>query len=178
MQSVMNLRIKYRESFRPFAPSCLAEDVSEMFDLDRESPYMLLVADVKKELQTNLSDEQKRLMKDPDLRKRVNVARSSLPAITHVDMSARIQTVDEERNGRYYRLIREFKNQTGSGVIINTSFNIRGEPIVHTPQDAYRCFMATDMDVLVLENCLLRKSEQPQVGDADKQKYIESFKLD
>jgi carbamoyltransferase len=178
MQSVMNLRIKYRESFRPFAPSCLVEDVSTYFDLDRESPYMLLVADVRKELQCELTDEQKRLMKDPDLRKRVNVRRSSLPAITHVDMSARIQTVDEERNGRYYRLIREFKRQTGCGVIINTSFNIRGEPIVHTPQDAWRCFMATDMDVLVLENCLLRKSEQPQVGAVDKQKYIESFKLD
>jgi carbamoyltransferase len=178
MQSVMNLRIKYRESFRPFAPSCLVEDVSTYFDLDRESPYMLLVADVRKELQCELTDEQKRLMKDPDLRKRVNVRRSSLPAITHVDMSARIQTVDEERNGRYYRLIREFKRQTGCGVIINTSFNIRGEPIVHTPQDAYRCFMATDMDVLVLENCLLRKTEQPQVQAAEKQKYVESFKLD
>jgi carbamoyltransferase len=178
MQSVMNLRIKYRESFRPFAPSCLVEDVAENFDLDRESPYMLLVADVRKELQCELTGEQQRLMKDPDLRKRVNVKRSSLPAITHVDMSARIQTVDEERNGRYYRLIREFKRQTGCGVIINTSFNIRGEPIVHTPQDAYRCFMATDMDVLVLENCLLRKTEQPQVQAAEKQKYVESFKLD
>ncbi len=178
MQSVMNLRIKYRESFRPFAPSCLVEDVSTYFDLDRESPYMLLVADVRKELQCELTEEQKRLMKDPDLRKRVNVKRSSLPAITHVDMSARIQTVDEERNGRYYRLIKEFKRQTGCGVIINTSFNIRGEPIVHTPEDAWRCFMATDMDILVLENCLLRKSDQPKVESAEKQKYIESFKLD
>ncbi|MEW6307278.1 MAG: carbamoyltransferase N-terminal domain-containing protein, partial [Verrucomicrobiota bacterium] len=178
MQATMNLRIKYRESFRPFAPCVLKEDVSEYFELDRESPYMLLVADVRKELRSQLTAEQQRLMKDPDLRKRVNVKRSSLPAITHVDMSARLQTVDEPRHGRYYRLMKEFKRQTGCGVIINTSFNIRGEPIVCTPQDAYRCFMATDMDVLVLENCVLFKSEQPQQAKDAKQKYIESFKLD
>ena len=117
-------------------------------------------------------------MRDPDLRKRVNVKRSTIPAITHVDMSARIQSVDEKRNGRYYRLIREFKRQTGCGVIINTSFNIRGEPIVCTPQDAYRCFMASDMDVLVLENCILYKTEQPQLGEKEKQKYVGSFSLD
>jgi len=178
MQSEMNLRIKFRESFRPFAPSALMEDVPDYFDLDRESPYMLLVADVRKDQWCDLTEDQKRAMKDPDLRKRVNVKRSSLPAITHVDMSARIQTVTEERNGRYYRLIREFKLQTGCGVIINTSFNIRGEPIVCTPADAYRCFMASNMDVLVLENCFLRKEDQPQLSDKERDKYIRSFKLD
>jgi carbamoyltransferase len=178
MQSQMNLRIKFRESFRPFAPSVLAEDVPEYFELDRESPYMLLVAPVRKDKRCELTEEQKRLMKDPDLRKRVNVKRSELPAITHVDMSARIQSVDEKRNGRYYRLIREFKKQTGVGVVINTSFNIRGEPIVCTPQDAYRCFMASDMDVLVLENCILYKSEQPQQAESEREKYISSFSLD
>ena len=178
MQSQMNLRIKFRESFRPFAPSVLKEDVSEYFELDRESPYMLLVAPVRKDKRCDLTDEQQRLMRDPDLRKRVNVKRSTVPAITHVDMSARIQSVDEKRNGRYYRLIREFKRQTGCGVIINTSFNIRGEPIVCTPQDAYRCFMASDMDVLVLENCLLYKTEQPQQSTAEREKYIGSFSLD
>jgi len=178
MQSEMNLRIKFRESFRPFAPSALMEDAPAYFDLDRESPYMLLVADVRKDQWCTLTAEQRSAMKDPDLRKRVNVKRSTLPAITHVDMSARIQTVTEERNGRYYRLISEFKRQTGCGVIINTSFNIRGEPIVCTPQDAYRCFMASDMDVLVLENCFLRKEDQPQFSDKERDKYIRSFKLD
>ncbi len=178
MQSQMNMRIKFRESFRPFAPSVLAEDISENFELDRESPYMLLVAPVRKELCRELIAEQERAMLDPDLRKRVNVKRSTLPAITHVDMSARIQSVDEKRNGRYYRLIREFKKQTGCGVIINTSFNIRGEPIVCTPQDAYRCFMASDMDVLVLENFILYKTEQPKQDEKEKQKYVGSFSLD
>lgn len=178
MQSTMNLRIKYRESFRPFAPCVLIEDVSNYFELDRESPYMLLVADVRKELRCNLTDEQKRLMKDPDLRKRVNVKRSSIPAVTHVDMSARIQTVDEKRHRRFYRLMKEFKKQTGCGVIINTSFNIRGEPIVCTPQDACKCFLATDMDMLVLENCVLYKSEQKQMDAETKKKYLDSFSLD
>ena len=178
MQSVMNLRIKYRESFRPFAPSVLREDTRQYFALDHESPYMLLVADVREELRCKLTEEQQQLMRDPDLRKRVNVRRSSLPAITHVDMSARVQTVDEARHGRFYRLMKEFKRQTGCGVIINTSFNIRGEPIVCTPQDAYRCFMATDMDVLVLENCVLDKTDQPQTDAASKRNYMETFKLD
>jgi carbamoyltransferase len=178
MQSQMNVRIKFRESFRPFAPSVLAEDIGNYFELDRESPYMLLVAPVRKELRCELSEEQKHAMCDPDLRKRVNVKRSTIPAVTHVDMSARIQSVDEKRNRRFCRLIREFKKQTGCGVIINTSFNIRGEPIVCTPQDAYRCFMASDMDVLVLENCVLYKTEQPQLGEKEKQKYIRSFSLD
>src|SRR5258708_6556911 len=178
MQSVMNVRIKYRESFRPFAPSVLIEDVGDYFELDRESPYMLLVADVRKDLRTSLTGEQESLMKDPDLRKRVSVRRSTIPAVTHVDMSARVQTVDELRNGRYYRLINEFKRQTGSSVIINTSFNIRGEPIVCTPQDAYRCFLATDMDMLVLENCILYKKEQPTQDQSAKKQYVDTFKLD
>ena len=178
MQSRMNLRIKFRESFRPFAPSALIEETPEYFELDRESPYMLLVADVRKEKRCELTAGQLSAMKDPDLRKRVNVKRSVLPAITHVDMSARIQTGTEERNGRYYRLIREFKRQTGCGVIINTSFNIRGEPIVCTPQDAYRCFMASNMDVLVLENCLLRREDQPQFTDKEREKYLAGFALD
>ncbi len=178
MQSQMNLRIKFRESFRPFAPCVLIEDVAKYFDHDRESPYMLMVADVKKDQWLPLTPEQTALMRDPDLRKRVNVPRSTLPAITHVDMSARIQTVDEERHGRYWRLMKEFKRQTGCGVIINTSFNIRGEPIVCTPEDAYRCFRASDMDVLVLENCVLRRTEQPAQDESERKKYIESFKLD
>lgn len=178
MQSQINLRIKFRESFRPFAPSVLAEDVSEYFDLACESPYMLIVADLKREHWTELTDEQREMMKHPDLCKRVNVPRSTLPAITHVDMSARVQTVDEPRYGRYYRLIKEFKRHTGFGVIVNTSFNIRGEPIVNTPADAYRCFMASDMDVLVLENYLLRKTEQSDQDGSAKRKYIESFDLD
>jgi carbamoyltransferase len=178
MQSQMNLRIKYRESFRPFAPCVLAEDVENYFELDRESPYMLLVADVRPELRHTLSPEQQRLMKDPDLRKRVNVPRSCIPAVTHVDMSARIQTVDEGRHGRFYRLMRTFKQHTGCGVIVNTSFNVRGEPIVCTPADAYRCFLGTEMDVLVLENCVLRRAEQPQQSADERRKYIDSFHLD
>ena len=178
MQAQMNLQIKYRESFRPFAPSALEEESSRFFNLDRPSPYMLLVAPVREEERCALTEEQLAAMRDPDLRKRVNVKRSSVPAVTHVDMSARIQTVNEARNRRYYRLIREFKNQTGTGVIINTSFNIRGEPIVCTPQDAYRCFMGCEMDVLVLENCILYKEEQPQLSADDKKKYVEGFKLD
>jgi len=178
MQSQMNLRIKYRESFRPFAPSVMEEEAAAFFDLDRPSPYMLLVAPVREEKRSLLTPEQQAAMRDPDLRKRVNVLRSEIPAVTHVDMSARVQTVDEPRNGRYYRLIREFKRQTGTGVIINTSFNIRGEPIVCTPQEAYRCFMGCEMDVLVLENCVLFREEQPQMTREEREQYVRSFKLD
>jgi carbamoyltransferase len=178
MQSQMNLRIKYRESFRPFAPSCLAEDTAAWFELDRESPYMLLVAPVVANRRAQLTVEQLAAMRDPDLRTRVNVPRSDIPAVTHVDYSARIQTVTEDRNGRYYRLIREFKRQTGCGVVINTSFNIRGEPIVCTPEDALRCFLASEMDVLVLENCVLYKSEQPELSREDRERYVRSFGLD
>jgi carbamoyltransferase len=139
---------------------------------------MLLVAAVREEKRCALSAEQEQLQRDPDLRKRVNLPRSLIPAVTHVDYSARVQTVDEPSHGRYYRLVREFKRQTGCGVIINTSFNIRGEPIVCTPQDAYRCFLSCDMDVLVLEDCILYKSEQTKLSAAERAKYLESFALD
>lgn len=178
MQSKMNMRIKFRESFRPFAPSVLAEKVSDYFEMEEESPYMLLVAKVKKELRKTLSYEEEKLMKDSDLIKRVNIQRSALPAITHVDMSARVQTVDEKRHGRFYRLIKEFEKQTGCGVIMNTSFNVRGEPIVCSPEDAYQCFMATDMDVLVMENYVLQKSEQPKQKVSIKNEYIARFRSD
>ncbi len=178
MQATMNLRVKFRESFRPFAPAVLAEDAASFFELDRESPYMLLVAGVRPELRRKLIAEETRLMADPDLRKRVNVPRSTLPAVTHVDLSARVQTVDETRHGRFYRLLREFKRQTGCGVMINTSFNVRGEPIVCSPDDACRCFLATDMDLLVLENCVLRRSEQRVLSAEERQQYVASFKHD
>lgn len=178
MQSQMNLRIKFRESFRPFAPSVLAEDAAEYFAVDRESPYMLLVAPVREDKRVALAEADRSVMADPDLRKRVNVRRSVIPAVTHVDMTARIQTVDEGRHGRYYRLLREFKRQTGCPVLINTSFNVRGEPIVCSPADAYRCFLATDMDLLVMENCVLYKSEQPQACHKAKSEYLRSFSLD
>jgi len=161
MQSVMNLKIKYRESFRPFAPSCLEEDVSEYFELDRPSPYMLLVADVRPERRVAMTAAQDRLWGIDTL----NVPRSDIPAVTHVDYSARIQTVNRADHPQYHRLIEAFKARTGCGVIINTSFNVRGEPIVCTPQDAYRCFMRTEMDVLVLEDLILYKPEQPAWRD-------------
>tara|TARA_A100001015_G_scaffold321276_1_gene451172 strand:- start:4603 stop:6444 length:1842 start_codon:yes stop_codon:yes gene_type:complete len=178
MQSVMNRKIKFRESFRPFAPCVLNEDVSTYFDLDKESPYMLIVAPVAEEQRTRLTEEQKRHQESKDLRERVNVKRSAIPAITHVDYSARVQTVDEKRHGRYYRLIKEFKNQTGCGVIINTSFNIRGEPIVCRPSEAYRCFMNTYMDVLVLENVVLVKSDQKNLDESYQERYRREFPLD
>ncbi len=158
MQSIMNLKIKFRESFRPFAPSVLKEKVSDYFELDAESPYMLLVAPVKKERRFELTNDEKGLF-GIDL---LNTKRSDIPAITHVDYSARVQTVDEKVNPPYYKLIQSFEKQTGYGVIVNTSFNVRGEPIVCTPEDAYRCFMRTDMDTLVLGNCVLNKTEQPK----------------
>lgn len=161
MQSLLNLKVKFRESFRPFAPSCLAEDKAEFFDLDVESPYMLLVAPVREARRVPVTDEQRALFGIAKL----NVPRSDIPAVTHVDYSARIQTVDRDVNPAYHRLIEEFKKLTGDGIIINTSFNVRGEPIVCTPQDAYLCFMRTDMDVLVLEDCVLHKDEQPPLHD-------------
>ncbi len=178
MQATLNLRVKFRESFRPFAPAVLAEDAANFFALDRESPYMLLVAGVREELRRNPTADDLRLGVDPDLRKRVNVPRSTIPAVTHVDFSARIQTVDETRHGRFYRLLKEFKRQTGCGLMINTSFNIRGEPIVCTPDDACRCFLATDMDMLVLENCLVRRSEQRVLKAEERQQYVAGFELD
>jgi carbamoyltransferase len=172
MQSVMNLKIKYRESFRPFAPSCLREDVSEWFEMESDSPYMLLVANVREDKCNEMTDEQQGLWGIDKL----NVVRSQIPAVTHVDYSARIQTVHAETNPRYHRLIEEFKKLSGVGVIINTSFNVRGEPIVCTPEDAYRCFMRTEMDVLVLENCLLLKKDQPEFRDSGD--WRSEFELD
>jgi carbamoyltransferase len=172
MQSVMNLKIKYRESFRPFAPSVLAERVGEYFEHDRSSPYMLIVARVNKDLCVELTAEQQKLFGIEKL----NLKRSQLPAITHVDYSARIQTVHEETNPKYHRLLRKFEERTGCGVIVNTSFNVRGEPMVESPEDAYRCFMRTEMDYLVLENCLLTKSKQPKIERDESWK--EEFELD
>ncbi|MFB2919863.1 MULTISPECIES: carbamoyltransferase [Aerosakkonema] len=170
MQSVMNLKIKYRESFRPFAPSVLAERVSDYFEIDRSSPYMLLVAPIKENLRHTMNSEQQQLFGIDKL----NVPRSTIPAVTHVDYSARIQTVHQETNPRYYELIRHFEQKTGAAVLVNTSFNVRGEPIVCTPEDAYRCFMRTEMDYLVLENFLLAKSQQGQLeqDDAWKKEFV------
>ncbi|MEK7990949.1 MAG: carbamoyltransferase [Thiotrichaceae bacterium] len=156
MQSVMNLKIKYRESFRPFAPSILAERVSDYFDMDCASPYMLLVATLKQNYCIPMTTEQQQLFGI----KKLNIPRSKLPAITHLDYSARIQTVHQETNPRYHQLLSAFEKLTACPVLVNTSFNVRGEPIVHTPQQAYQCFMRTEMDCLVLENYLLDKSKQ------------------
>jgi len=157
MQSVMNLKIKYRESFRPFAPSVLAERAGEYFELDADSPYMLLVTQVKEDRCIPMDDDQERLFGIDKL----NVPRSDLPAITHVDYSARVQTVHKETNPRYHALLRAFEEKTGCATVVNTSFNVRGEPIVGSPEDAYRCFMRTEMDALVIENFLLLKPDQP-----------------
>ncbi len=162
MQKKMNLKIKFRESFRPFAPTVIAEKVGEWFELDRESPYMLLVADVKKEKQRTMTDEEKRLWGIDKL----NVMRSEIPAVTHVDYSARIQSVNREDNPIYHALIHRFYEKTGCPVIVNTSFNVRGEPIVESPLDAYKCFMRTEMDALVMGNFILYKEDQPQFHDS------------
>lgn len=172
MQSVMNLKIKYRESFRPFAPAVLAEKVSDYFELDGRSPYMLLVAPVKKERRRSMSEEEQKLFGIEKL----NVARSDLPAITHVDYSARVQTVHADTNPRFHRLLKAFEERTGCGVLVNTSFNVRGEPIVCTAEDAYRCFMRTEMDYLVLENFLLHKPDQPKWEKDDS--WMQEFELD
>ena len=178
MQTKMNLSIKFRESFRPFAPSVLEEEVSRYFDLNLASPYMLLVAPVAQNIRKELSTNETEQMQDPDLLKRVKIERSTLPAITHVDYSARVQSISEDRNGRYHRLVKKFNESTQSPVLVNTSFNIRGEPIVCTPQDAYRCFVSTDMDLLVLENFVLFKEEQPKSNLVAKDEYLASFELD
>ena len=172
MQSIMNLKIKYRESFRPFAPSVLWERVSDYFEQDAPSPYMLIVAPVREELRTPLTNEQEQLFGIEKLKLR----RSELPAITHVDYSARVQTVHRETNPRYHALLEAFEQHTGCGVLVNTSFNVRGEPIVCTPTDAYRCFMRTEMDYLVMENFLLDKKEQPDWQDDAS--WQEEFELD
>jgi len=176
MQSVMNLKVKFRESFRPFAPSVLQENVTDYFEMhpQQDSPYMLLVAPVQKEKRFPVDGELKKLTGISKLK----VKRSVVPSITHVDYSARIQTVDANRHGRFYRLLRAFRDKTGCPVIINTSFNIRGEPIVCTPAHAYRCFMATNMDALVMERQLLLKQEQPQARQYEVDEYKAQFELD
>jgi carbamoyltransferase len=171
MQSLLNLKVKYRESFRPFAPSVLREDLQDWFEMDVDSPYMLLVADVHRQRRIAMTEAQQKLFGIDKL----NIPRSEIPAVTHVDYSARIQTVHAETNPRYHALISAFKAKTGCPVIVNTSFNIRGEPIVCTPEDAFRCFMGTEMEVLVIGNCLLRKEDQDQVLLRDDRR---SFDLD
>ena len=161
MQATMNVKIKFRESFRPFAPIVLQEHAHEWFDIyeDQSSPYMLLVAPVLERHRVPLSaDAIQSMSSAPDLRERVNVVRSSVPAVTHVDYSARLQTVDHHRNPALHRVMQAFYKRTGCPVLVNTSFNVRGEPIVCTPADAYRCFLATDMDALVMEDFILLKS--------------------
>ncbi len=171
MQSALNLKIKYRESFRPFAPAVLREDLADWFELDCDSPYMLLVADVIKNRRSAITEDEERLFGIAKL----NVPRSEIPAVTHVDYSARIQTVHEATNPRYYALINSFKEKTGCPVIVNTSFNVRGEPIVCTPEDAFRCFMGTEIDVLAIGNCFLRKGEQNLKFKND---YKSTFEMD
>ena len=172
MQSVMNLKIKYRESFRPFAPSVIAERVSDYFEQEVESPYMLIVAPVRKDLRVKMTEQQKKLFGIEKL----HTKRSKLPAITHVDYSARVQTVHRDTNPRYYDLLKAFDARTGCGVLVNTSFNVRGEPIVCTPDDAYRCFMRTEMDYLVINNFFLNKKDQPHWEQDDS--WQDEFELD
>jgi carbamoyltransferase len=163
MQSIMNLKIKFRESFRPFAPSVQREYVKEWFELDVDSPYMLFVADVASSHRREMTDEERALWGIDKL----NVVRSEIPAVTHVDYSARIQTVRRDTNPFYWEIIEAFRRKTDCPVIVNTSFNVRGEPIVCTPMDSYRCFMRTDMDALALESFVLLKEEQPPLDEDD-----------
>ena len=174
MQSVMNLKIKYRESFRPFAPAVLRERLSDYFAMDTDSPYMLLVAPVLEKRRTANGTRQRALWGIELL----NVPRSDIPAVTHQDGTGRVQTVTEETNPRYYRVISAFHRLTGVPVVINTSFNVRGEPIVCSPEDAYRCFMATNMDALVIDDFLLLKKEQPQAEEHEVDAYLARFQLD
>jgi len=171
MQKTLNLKVKYRESFRPFAPSVLRDRVSDWFDLDNDSPYMLLVADVVKARRREMMVEEKQLFGIDKL----NVPRSDIPAVTHVDYSARVQTVHKDTNPRYHALLSAFERKTGYPVLVNTSFNVRGEPIVCVPEDAFRCFMGTELDVLAVGNCYLRKESQ---DPALKQNYETAFELD
>jgi carbamoyltransferase len=182
MQTTMNLKIKFRESFRPFAPIVLRDEAHKWFGIDakHESPYMLLVAPVLEEHRLAATDAQLETMKhDPDLRNRVNIPRSTIPAVTHVDYSARLQTVDDSRNPRLAALLRAFQQRTGCPVLVNTSFNVRGEPIVCTPEDAYRCFLGTEMDALVLEDVILLKEDVAEKLDPKtREKYLAQFQLD
>ena len=161
-QSIMNQKIKFRESFRPFAPSVRKERSEAYFDLKTDSPYMLLVASVNEERRLGSDTE---IPDDGDMLPLINRQRSDIPAVTHVDYSARIQTVSPDEKPDYYAVIKEFEKLTGYGLIVNTSFNVRGEPIVASPEDAYRCFMRTGIDMLVIENCILQKSDQPEFSD-------------
>ncbi len=171
MQKTLNLKVKYRESFRPFAPSVLREDVGEWFDHEADSPYMLMVANVKKNHQREMTEAESALFGIEKL----NIPRSIIPAVTHVDYSARIQTVHEDTNPKYHALIKRFKELTGCPIVVNTSFNVRGEPIVCTPEDAFRCFMGTELDVLVVGDCYLKKVDQDPAFKLD---YKEAFELD
>jgi len=174
MQETMNLKIKFRESFRPFAPAVLREDVEDYFEMrpDENSPYMLLVAPINKSTRLPINGAGERGL---DKLKQV---RSTIPAVTHVDYSARVQTIDMQHHPRFYKIISKFKEKTGSSVVINTSFNVRGEPIVNTPEDAFRCFMNTNMDALVLENIILLKADQPDAKEIDVEAYLAEFALD
>ena len=171
MQKLLNLKVKYRESFRPFAPSVLREDVAQWFEMDADSPYMLLVADVAKRQQRVMTAAEQALFGIDKL----NVPRSSIPAVTHVDYTARVQTVHRDTNPRYHQLIARFKELTGCPVIVNTSFNVRGEPIVCSPEDAFRCFMGTELDMLVVGDAVLHKAAQSPAARAD---YKSMYELD
>ena len=171
MQKNLNLKVKFRESFRPFAPAILKEKVSDYFDLDQDSPYMLLVANINKKIKINMTEADKKLFGIEKL----NIKRSNIPAVTHVDYSARIQTVDEKSNKKFYNLLKKFNEKTDCPILINTSFNVRGEPIVNTPEDAFKCFMGTNLDLLVIENFVLFKEEQNKDLYID---YKDKFLLD
>jgi carbamoyltransferase len=172
MQKKLNLKIKYREGFRPFAPSVLFESAQDFFDLPVASPYMLLIADVKKERRKCLPENYNEL----GLWEKLYHERSDVQSITHLDYSARVQTVHQETNPRYWQLINTFKEKTGYGLVVNTSFNVRGEPVVCTPEDAYKCFMRTEMDYLVVNNFLLKKTDQPDWEN--REKWMVKFKMD
>jgi len=171
MQKMLNLKVKYRESFRPFAPAVLRENVADWFELDCDSPYMLLVAGIKPERRRNMTQAEQKLWGIDQL----NVIRSEIPAVTHIDYSARVQTVHRDTNPRFHQLLQSFSGLTGCPVLVNTSFNVRGEPIVCTPEDAFRCFMGTDIEVLAIGNCFMRKQDQ---DPALKQNYETKFELD
>jgi carbamoyltransferase len=175
MQSMLNVKIKFRESFRPFAPAVLEERAGDFFEVAPKvtSPYMLLVAQVHPDQRVSNNGQA-----EPEGLERRNLVRSSIPAVTHVDNSARLQTVNAQQHGRFHRLIKAFEEKTGTPVVINTSFNVRAEPIVCTPADAYRCFLATHMDVLVIENFVLIKEEQPDLDKQEVEEYLAGFPLD
>jgi len=172
MQKKLNLKIKYREGFRPFAPAVMEEEIATYFDLDRPSPYMLFVAPVREDRRTTLPPNYDQLT----MYDRLYHLRSDVPAITHIDYSARIQSINKSTNERFWELLKAFKKKTGYGMLVNTSFNVRGEPIVCTPEDAYRCFMRTEMDYLVLGDYLFKKNEQPACNE--EKNWREEFQLD